>query len=88
MPADVWNDRVTVVLHHEPESEDYEGGYEAVTMTGVPGMVWITASARDSKEEALGRLLNGLRTFGFNGLMLVEDVTEPGRNERYEFQAE
>ncbi|MBA2618622.1 MAG: hypothetical protein H0U91_10710 [Rubrobacter sp.] len=88
MTNERWGEGVTVVLHHVPEDEDYEGGYEAVTMTGVPGMVSITATDRDSKEEALSRLLDALRTFGFDGRMIVEDVTELGSNERYEFQAE
>ncbi len=88
MTAERWDDRVTVVLHHVPEDEDYEGGYEAVTMTGVPGMVSITASDRDSKEEALSRLWDALRIFGFGGRLIVEDVTESGRSERYEFQAD
>jgi hypothetical protein len=28
-----WGDKVTVVLHRIPESEEYEGGYETETMT-------------------------------------------------------
>lgn len=36
------------------------------------------ASDRDSKEEALDRLLAGLRTFGFSGPIDVEDATELG----------
>lgn len=27
-----WGAKVTVIVHHVPESEDFEGGYEAVTM--------------------------------------------------------
>jgi hypothetical protein len=30
-----WGDRVTVTVHHRPESEELERGYEEVTMTGV-----------------------------------------------------
>lgn len=28
-----WDKKVVVVLHHVPDSEDFDGGYEAVTMT-------------------------------------------------------
>lgn len=30
--SESWGEKVTVVLHQVPESEDFEGGFEAVTM--------------------------------------------------------
>ena len=85
--TEAWGDEVTVVMHHVPESEDYEGGYEATSMTGVPYNVIVTGSDRDSVEAAIGQLVNGLRAFGFTGRVTVEDFTEPGRVERYEIEA-
>lgn len=55
--TDAWDDEVTVMMHHIPESEDYEGGYEATTMKGVPHDVIVTGSDRDSVEDALDHLL-------------------------------
>jgi hypothetical protein len=75
-----WGEKVTVVLHHIPESEESESGYEAVTMVGVPHGV----SDPDSAEGALNHLFDGLRAFGFQGRVAVEDATRPGRMERYE----
>jgi hypothetical protein len=79
-----WGEHVTVILHHIPESEESESGYEAVTMTGVPYGVSITGSDPDSAEGALNHLLDGLRAFGFRGRVAVEDATQPGPIERYE----
>jgi hypothetical protein len=31
-----WGEKVTVVLHHVPEDEDFKGGFEAVTK------MWVT----------------------------------------------
>lgn len=81
--AKAWGDEVAVVVHHVPESEDYEGGYEATTMMGVPHNVIVTGSDRDSAESALNHLLDGLRAFGFTGRIAVEDFTEPGQVERF-----
>lgn len=75
---------MTVVLHHVPEDEGFEGGFEAITMAGVPHGVSVTGSDRDSAEEALEHLIGGLRAFGFVGPISVEDATRPGRPERYE----
>jgi hypothetical protein len=75
---------VTVILHHIPESEESESGYEAVTMTGVPYSVSITGSDPDSAEGALNHLFGGLRAFGFRGRVAMEDATQPGPIERYE----
>lgn len=82
-----WGNEVGIVVHHVPEDEDYEGGYEATTVMGVPHNVIVTGSDRDSVESALGHLLDGLRAFGFTGRVAVEDFTEPGRVERYEIEA-
>ena len=79
-----WGDSVTIVLHHVPESEAGEGGYEAVTMAGVPHGVSITGEDSDSAEGALRRLLDGLGAFGFTGRVTVDDATHSGRMERYE----
>ena len=79
-----WGEKVTVILHHIPESEESEEGYEAVTMKGVPYAVSVTGSDPDSAEGALNHLLDGLRTFGFTGRVAVEDTTEPGSIKRYE----
>lgn len=62
--SSAWEHRVTVVLHRVPENEEYEGGYEAVTMAGVPENVIVTGSDRDSAEDALNHLIAGLRAFG------------------------
>jgi hypothetical protein len=69
-----WGDKVIVVLHHVPESEEAEEGYEAVTTTGIPHGVAITANDSDSAEGALNRLLEGLRAFGFVGRVDVGDA--------------
>ena len=81
-----WGDKVTVVLHHVPETEDFEGGYEAVTMVGVPHNVSVTGSDEDSAEGALNQLLSGLEAFGFSGRVAVEDATCIGGVERYEVE--
>ncbi len=82
--TEAWGGKVTVVVHHVPESKDYEGGFEAVTMTGVPHNVSVTGSDRDSAEAALNHLLDGLRAFGFTGRVAVENATGLGQTRRYE----
>lgn len=79
-----WSEEVSVVLHHVPEVEDFEGGFEAVTMTGVPYNVSVTGSDCDSAEKALDHLRSGLRAFGFNGKLAVNDATQAGATRRYE----
>jgi hypothetical protein len=79
-----WGEEATAILHHVPESEDSEAGFEAVTMKGVPYGVVVTGHDPDSAEGALNNLLDGLRAFGFEGRLSVEDVTRPGTVERYE----
>ena len=79
----VWGEEVSAVLHHVPEDEDFEGSYEAETMTGVPNGVRITGSGEESKEAALDHLVGGLMLLGFRGALVVDDVTEPGRNDNY-----
>ncbi len=34
--TEIWEEKVTVVVHRVPESEGFEDGFEATTMTGVP----------------------------------------------------
>lgn len=84
MTGENWGEIVTVVLHYVPESEDFEGGFEAVTMGGVPHGVSITGSAYDSAQGALDHLMTAIHAFGFSGRVMVEDATNPGRKERYE----
>ncbi len=79
-----WGEGATAILHHVPESEDSEAGFEAVTMKGVPYGVVVTGYDPDSAEGALNNLLDGLRAFGFEGRLSVEDTTRPGAVERYE----
>ncbi len=84
--TEAWGDTVTVVIHHVPETEDYEGGFEAVAMTGVPHNVSVTGSDPDSADDALNHLLDGLRAFGFAGRVDVEDATYIGGVQRYEIE--
>lgn len=79
-----WGDKVIVMLHHIPEDEGFEGGYEADTVTGVPNNVKITGGDPDSKQGALDHLLGGLAALGFTGRVDVNDATDPGPVERYE----
>lgn len=81
-----WDEQLTVVVYHVPESEDFEGGFEAVTMVGVPYGVSIKGSDPSSAEGALAHLLDGLRAFGFAGRVLVEDASGLGHVERYEVE--
>lgn len=76
-----WDDTVTVIVYHVPESEASESGYEAVTMVGVPHGVSITSKDPDSAEGALKRLVGALRAFGFTGRVRVDDTTNSGRME-------
>lgn len=84
--TEAWGGKVTVVVHHVPESADYEGGFEAVTMMGVPYNVSVNGSDPDSAEGALDHLLHALRSFGFTGRFAVEDATYIGGVQRYEIQ--
>lgn len=79
-----WGQVVAVTLYREPEDEGFEGGYEAVTMSGVPENVQIKGTDPDTATEALAHLSAGLAALGFNGRLLIHDVTVPGRNTRYE----
>ncbi len=73
-----------MVVHRVPESESFEGVFEATTMTGVPHDVSVTGSDPSSAEGALNHLLDGLRAFGFAGRAAVEDATYAGGVQRYE----
>ena len=83
-----WGEDVVVIVHHVPESEESEEGYEAVTMKGVPFGVIITGSDDESPQGALNRLVSGLKAFGFVGRLAVEDASNIGSVERYEVQVE
>ena len=86
MPSKVWGREVSVVLHHVPEDEGFEGSYEAETLSGVPNGVKISGGDRTSKEAALEHLIGGLALLGFNGRLVVDDVTEVGRRSRREVE--
>lgn len=86
-PGIEWGDRVVVVVHHVPESEEAEETYEAVTLAGTPLGVSIAADA-PSAREALDRLMSALAAFGYSGTVTVEDATKPGRIERFEEEIE
>ena len=81
-----WAQKVTVVVHHVAHSEEYEGGYEAVTIMGVPYGVAVTGSDPNSTQGALNRLLEGLRVFGYTGWVSVEDATYFGGVQHYEVE--
>ena len=83
-----WEENVTVVLHDVPESEDTEAYFEAVTMKGVPFGVSISGEDADSAENALNRVLDGLRAFGFAGSVSVQDATQSGYLNCYEISPE
>jgi hypothetical protein len=79
-----WGDEVKIILHHVPESEESEEGYEAVTVSGIPFGTTVTCGDPDSAEGALNCLLNALRSFGFSGRVVVDDTTYIGGTQRYE----
>lgn len=79
-----WRGHCTVHVHHVPEGEESEEGYEALTMGGVPYGVSITGYGDDSAQEALDQLLCALKAFGFSGTVRVEDATYIGGVQRYE----
>ena len=79
---------MTVVLYYVAESEESEGGYEAVTMRGVPHGVSVICSDPDSAEGALNQLLSGIQAFGFTGRVIVEDATYIGGVQRYEVEVD
>lgn len=86
--SDSWGKQVTVVLHYIPESQEFEGGFEAVTLIGVPHGVSIAGSDPHSAEGALNSIISGLRTFRFSGGVNVEDTTYIGSVQRYEVRVE
>jgi hypothetical protein len=85
-PGPDWADRLTVVVHRVPDSEESEGRYGAVTMAGVPLGVSVEATDADTAEGALERLLGALKAFGYSGPVAVEDATYVGGIERYEVE--
>lgn len=76
--------RLTIVVHRVPESEDYEGGYEAATLSGTPRGVVISSPGHASSEEALDNLLRALGELGIAGTVRVEDATYLAGVQRYE----
>ena len=52
----------------------------------MPHGVSITGSDQDSAEEALNRLLDALRTFGFAGRVTVDDATHIGGTQRTDIE--
>lgn len=78
-----WEERVAVAVYPVPETEESEGGFEAVTTGGVPLGVSVTAF-ENTASEALDRLFGALRAFGFAGTATVVDSTYMGGAKRYE----
>lgn len=85
-PGPAWGDQVTVVVHHIPESEETEGGYEAVTMSGVPLGISVSTGEMETAQEALDRLLSALSIFGFAGTVGVEDTTYIGSVQHFDIE--
>lgn len=75
---------MTVVVHRVPETKDYEGGYEAATLSGTPRGVVISSPGHASAEDALDNLLGALSELGFRSAISVEDATCVGGVQRYE----
>jgi hypothetical protein len=84
--ASRWGGKATIVVHRVPETDDYEGGYEAATMAGTPRGVVITSPGHASAEEALENLLTALGELGYAGTVAVEDATYVGGVQRYEMR--
>jgi hypothetical protein len=82
----IWEDKVTVIVHYIPESEETEGGYEAETITGVPHGVKISVGDHESAQQALDHLISGLQSLGFSGVVAIADATNVGGMRRYEIQ--
>jgi hypothetical protein len=59
-PGPKRGERVVVVVHHVPESEEAEESYAATTLTGVPLGVSVEATDAATAGEALERLLGAL----------------------------
>jgi hypothetical protein len=85
-PKTDWGVEIVVIVHHIPESEETEEGYEALTMKGVPHNVLVSAGSRSSAQEALDQLLSGLKVFGFSGSVKIEDATYIGGVHQYEVE--
>ena len=85
-PGSEWTGRVTVIVHYVPESEETEGGYEAVTMGGVPLGVLVSTGEMESAQAAVDQLLGALAAFGFSGRASVEDATRAGEIQQYEVE--
>jgi hypothetical protein len=85
-PKTEWGEEIVVIVHHIPESEEAEEGYEALTMKGVPHNVSISAESSTSAQEALDQLLSGLKVFGFSGRVNVEDATYIGGMQQYKVE--
>lgn len=81
-----WGETVAATLYSVSESEESEGGYEAVTMGGVPHGVIVSGGDMESKEAALDHLCRGLDAFGFRGRVAVHDVTAIGYSQEYEVE--
>lgn len=84
-PGPEWVEKVVVVVHHVPESEESEEGYEAVTMSGVPLGVSVSSDS-ETAQEALDGLLGALKAFGYVGTVSVEDATYIGGTQHYELE--
>lgn len=65
-PPVSWHERVSVVLHHVPESEEGPEEYRAETLSGVPNDVKIEGGG-GSARAALDHLLGGAVAHGLPG---------------------
>lgn len=61
-PPVSWRERLAVVLHYVPESEEDPAEYRPETLSGVPNGV---KAGGGSTQETLNHLLGGLRLMGF-----------------------
>lgn len=72
VPPDSWRERVAIVLHHVPESDEGPAEYRAETISGVPNDVKVEGGG-GSARTALEHLLGGLWLMGFRGTVEVSE---------------
>lgn len=71
-PPRAWRERLAVVLHYIPESNEGTAEYRAETLSGAPGGVTVSGGGASGKA-ALDHLLGGLWLMGFRGTAEVSD---------------
>lgn len=85
-PGPEWGSRVAVIVYPASMSDDYESGYVAETLTGVPHGVVVSAGGEDTPEQAVDRLIAALDAFGLTGTVAVEDASRGGGTGTYEVE--